>query len=358
MEPKKQKIYYRASDVVGELVESRSVAFERGMDTGFFTLDSFISFKKGYSTVIYSPPHVGKSVITLDMLVAMARRTGEKIIVYSPEYRKVSEMFFALIQTAMGKAMYGEDSDLIEDDEFIDALNFIDEHFVVLAKPPRTKGGQIKFTVKRIFTAVREAEEEYGWNFSVLFIDPFNFLDKDIEEAQLLVQEYVLEVNDKIVEFSGVLDLHTIISAHTRDMDLVYDKDADVSYYPVPHPSQIMSGQSWFRGGYQIIAYWRCPAGVIEKSTGIPYPENATDIICQKTKPYGIGKLMKSRLFFSPETHRMYELIEGKKYFANEYYATLKTLPNTATVNKSIKPNVNFDKVTKVVKTTNNNNFF
>lgn len=343
MTGKEEKIYFRAKDVLGELTQDRRTAFERGMDTSFYTLDKFISFKKGFSTVVYSPPHVGKSVITLDMLVGNARRTGEKIIVYSPEYRKVSEMFFALIQTAMGKAMYGDNSILIEDEEFMDALEFIDQHFVVLSKPPRKKGGQTKFTVSKIFGLVKAAEKEYGWKFSILFIDPFNFLDKDMEEQQMQVQEYVLEVNDKLVEFSGILDLHTIISAHTRDMDLVYDKDADVLYYPVPHPSQIMSGQSWFRGGYQIIAYWRCPAGVIEKSTGLPYPENATDIICQKSKPYGIGRLDKGRLYFDPNTHRMFELVDNRKYFANEYYIQLEKLPPEVVKNVAIKPNKKFN---------------
>lgn len=343
------KLFHRALEIKQQLLDTKGKAFKRGTLTGFHTLDAIISFIPKMTTIAYAPPHVGKSVITLDILMAIAEREGKKIVIYSPEFRRKEEMFNSLIQTRLGQTMYGEHTTDISDEDFISALSFVDEHFVILTKPKRNKEGtHEKMTMRKIYSLVSEAQIAYGWKFDFLLIDPANFVDKSNEESKMLTQDYVLEVNDMMAEFSEVLDLHTIITAHTRDIELVTDKETGITYYPVPHPSMIMSGQSWYRAGYQIIAYWRCPEGVVDKSTGIPYPPNATDVICQKSKPFGAGKLGKTRLYFNPHTHRMNEEIGGIRYSANQYYKALNpTAEPTTSANSSttsaLKPSSKFD---------------
>jgi len=339
------KNYHRAFEDPEALLNSRNTAFKKGTPTGFHLLDQIASFVPCHTTVIYAPPHVGKSVITLDILVGIAEREGKKIAIYSPEFRRKEELFQSLIQTRLSTAMYGEKADTITDEEFLEAAKFVDEHFVVLSKPKRLKDDtQEKMTLRKIYGLVKEAQDDYGWKFDFLLIDPANFIDKSQKESTMQLQDYVLDLNDMMAEFSEALNLHTIVTAHTRDMELIRDTDTGITYYPYPHPSQIMNGQSWFRASYQIIAYWRAPAGVIDKETAMPYPENATEILVQKSKPFGCGKLGKIRIFFDPLRHRMYEEIDGQKYYVNDYYkkhpakVEVKANSQKQTTNKKLVP--------------------
>lgn len=333
-----EKLYHKLSEFKDKLITTRQQVFSKGMPTGFFGLDNIMSFKKGFTTVVYSPPHVGKSVITMDLLMAQAEM-GKHVAIYSPEFRKKEELAQALIQCRLGKSFFGDSSHHITDEEFLEALEFVDKYFVILQKPKRKKdNSQEKMTMKTIYRLVSEAEQEYKVKFGFLFIDPFNFVDKNTEDTKMDIQDYVLDANDMMAEFSEILDLHTIISAHTKDMDLITDKESGIQYYPVAHPSLIMGGQSWFRSAYQIVTFWRCPVGVMDKE-GQPYPENATDVIVQKSKPFGIGKLERYRIYFDPDTFTMYELVGNRKYYRGEYGAVNEPKTSAMQPSKSWESN-------------------
>ena len=121
-------------------------------------------------------------------------------------------------------------------------------------------------------------------------------------------------------------------------------------YYPVGHPSWIMGGQSWFRSSFQILHYWRAPKGVINPTTTLPYPDNYTKLFIQKSKPFGVGKLSDTTatkgmdgLYFDPEKYVMYEKIDGKNYYRNEYYN--KVLSKVKTTSGKQNPTVQFEKI-------------
>lgn len=280
----------------------------------------------------------------MDILMAQAEM-GRNIIIYSPEYRDRKELFNALIQCRLKKTFFGKHGESITDEEYIAALQFVSDHFVIIIKPKRNKDNtQDKMSVKKIFSEVKKASDYYNMKFDFLFIDPFNYVEKDKEEKFMDTQDYVLNFYDQVAEYSGLLKLHTIISAHTRDVDLTTDKETGITYYPVLHPSTIMGGQSNYRAGFQILHYWRAPAGVMNQNLGSPYPENYNIIFNQKTKPYGTGKIGSTAdnmneqgLYFDPDTYTMYEIIDGKKYHRNEWYNKKKPSSDSA-----IKPNLNF----------------
>lgn len=328
-----EKLFFRAGELRDELIKGRAETFNRGENTGFHTLDQIASFKPQSTTVLYSPPHVGKSVITLDLLMSLAER-GKSIFLYSPEFRKVGELMQALIQTRLRKSFFGKHAMGITDEDYLAALDFVSDRFLVVKKPKRKKSNTSpRMTIPTIFNQARAAEEAYKQKINYIFLDPFNYVDKTEPQRLMQEQEYVLDANDMLAEYSEILDVHTIISAHTRDMEMSVDKDTGIKYYPVGHPSQIMGGQSWFRASYQILHLWRAPEGVSDKH-GIPYPANYTKIFNQKAKPWGSGRLGDTSetvgmdgLFFDPDTYTMYEIVEGRKYYRNEYYGVHPTTP-------------------------------
>lgn len=347
------KLFIRPAEISDKLVKSRTQAFSRGMDTGFHILDQLMSFKKKYWSLNFAPPHVGKSVITVDLLMAQAEM-GRYCCIYSPEFREESELINALIQARLHKSFFGKHANSITDDEYLEALSFINEHFVLIIKPKKNKEGtQPKMNIKKIFKEVHNAEKHYKIKFDFLYIDPANFIEKDGEQKFMETQDYVLSLCDDIAEYSKALEIHTILSAHTVKLELITDKETGKMYYGRAHSSLIMGGQSWERGGYQIYQFVRLPEGV-KDSNGLEYPANYTNVIVEKSKPFGIGKLgstgdFKNKnmdgLFFDPDTYTMYEVINGDRYYRNQYYNKVGKLKNDSAPKKSaMQPNLNFGK--------------
>lgn len=336
------KQYYKAGDVKGNVVNNKNSTFERGISTGFKTLDEIISFKLGYSTLLHAHPHTGKSIFSLDVLIGIAEREPDKkIAVYSPEFRTREEMVASVVQQKIGKAMYGQHRQDITDDDYIHAIDWVDEHFIFLERPERTKENPLApVTISDVFRLCRDAEMEYKCKINILFIDPANYISRSSEEAKMNIQDYVLHLHDTIADFSLALNVHTILSSHCRDTEMITDKDTGIKYYPIPYPSDVMGGQSNYRGGYQIIALWKHPAGVINKETGIPYRENAIEVICQKAKPMGTGTLGKRTMYWNPSTHKIEEEIAGKRYSVNEYNSLLEPQANTLKASKSFDDDI------------------
>lgn len=340
----KEVLYRRAGQFREKLVRGRKRAFERGWNTGFHVLDQIASFKKNYQTLVFAPPHVGKSVITTDLLMAQAEM-GRKICIYSPEFIDEEEMFYSLIQSRISKNLNSKHS-VITDEEFVKAINFVDEHFIMVSKPTRkADNSHTKITLEVLFRQVADAEKEYNTKFDFLFIDPMNYLERTPDDKFLQTADYVLSVYEKVTEFSKLLGLHTIMSAHTRDVEMLKDKETGIRYYDTPHPSEVVGGQSNYRAGFQILALERKPEGVLDPN-GIPYPANYTVVHCQKTKPFGVGKIENTGnivgmdgLYFDPNTFTMYEIVEGEKYYRNEYYNRGKEKPEQKS---AIQPNLDF----------------
>lgn len=343
------RIFNKAGELREKLIKGRKNAFSRGWDTGFKVLDEIASFKPKYQTLIFSAPSIGKSTITLDLLMAQAEM-GRNVCIYSPEYSDEGELLMALIQARLSKSLYGKYADKITDEEFVKALEFVDKHFVVINKP-RTKkdGNTMKMSVTNVFREVYKASKHYNMKIDIVFIDPMNYFQKDGDEKFMQIQDYVLSVYEKVTEFSNVMDLHTIMSAHTRDVELKEDKELGIRYYGILHPSEIVGGQSNYRAAMQVLHLQRAPEGVLDRD-GIPYPANYTIIHNQKVKPYGTGKIgstekrvNKDGLYFDPDTHTMYEIIDGVKYYRNEYYNKDKEIQFKQNDSESaIKPNLEF----------------
>jgi hypothetical protein len=308
------KKYFKANEFKDEVLASQNEVFSKGWSCGWDCGDSFISFKRGYTSYIYSHPAQGKTLIVNEMLMHLAKNLGLNVCIYSPETGSKKDIVWNLIQVYSGKKMYGRGAYKITTKEIDIALNFIDKHFIILEHTPFSKGSLSRFTVKDIFNQVHLAQIEYKINVDVLCIDPFNLLDREIEDDRKQIQDYVLSTLSFINAASKKMNLHTILVAHLAGDELIVDKDTGIEYSPKPHPSKLAGGQSFWRAGYQMIGIWRPPYGVVNKKTGHTYPENATWVFCQKTKPIGTGMVGYFELFYDVDTHTLYEQYGSKRF--------------------------------------------
>lgn len=332
------KAFHRALEFKEELLESRDKVIEKGIDIGFESAKDFINLKTSYSSFWYAFPYTGKTSFIFCVLMHIAKQ-GKKLCIFSPEGGSKNSLVTYLVQVYLGKKLHGKNAQKATDEEWIEALTFIDNSFVIL-DPQLVGANKIEFSAQEMFKQVYMAQKEYGWKIDFLLCDPYNMLSKTKEERTKTLADYTLESLTYINHVAREMDLHVMIAMHLRDEEMIVDKDTGVEYFKKPHPTKIANGQSVFRVMQQGVGIWRCPTGVIEQSTGIPYPENATDFFIQKNKVIGAGQTGSFRLYYDDAKQRFYEIIGGVKYYCGEYEARQKNKNKPS----AMQPNLNFGK--------------
>ena len=330
------KIYHRAGEFQQEILDSRKITFERGFDIGFYSAKNFISLKKGFTSYLYAFPFSGKTSLVFDIYMYIARTTGAKIAIYSPEAGGKNHLVSYLVQVYLGKKLHGVGSQEATDEEWLEAIKFIDEHFLLLV-PKLVGKNKILFDSKEMFNQVYQAEQEYGWKIEILLADPYNQLSKNELERKKSTADFTLENLTYMNQVAEEMDMHIQIAMHLRDEDSIIDKDTGIEYMPKPFPNKLANGQSCWRAGQIMIGMHRLPNGVVEKSTGMPYPENGTDVLVQKNKVFGAGEVGGFRLFYDVLRQKFYEIISGQHYYCGEYEALVNAEPII------IQPSTKFD---------------
>ena len=334
------KAYFRVSEFQQEVLDKREETFERGFEIGFQSAYDFLNLKKGFTSYLYAAPFSGKSSFVMDIYMYIARRYGAKCAIYSPESGGREALVSYLVQVYLGKKLHGKEAQKATDIEWMEALKFIDEHFLILA--PKIVGeGAVNFTTKEMFKQLSEACKEYGWKLDILLIDPLTMLRKDEEDRKKSIADYILDNLYYINHIAEAWKIHIQIAMHTADSENIIDKDTGLEFAAKPYPNKLHNGQNVFRTGQTMFGLWRCPAGVIDKRTGLPYPEDATDILVQKNKILGAGDIGEFRLYFDVKRQKFYEIIAGKKYYCGEYEQAQKKKEKPS----AIKPNLNFERI-------------
>lgn len=329
------KAYFRVNEFRQEVLDKRDETFERGFEIGFKSAEDYISLKKGFTSYVYSEPFSGKSSFILNTYIYIAKKYDAKIAIYSPESGGRDALVSYLCQLVMGKKLHGIGAQKASDEEWMESLDFLNEHFLIL-DPPVIGKDAVEFSAQEMFKQLATACKELGWKLDILLIDPLTMLRKSEEDRKKSIADYILDLLYYLNHIAQAWDLHIQVALHTADTDIVTDKDTGIEYASKPFPSKLHNGKNVHRTGQMMVGLWRCPAGVVEKSTGLPYPDNSTDIIIQKNKILGAGEVGAFRLYFDNAKQNFYEIIASKKYYIGEYEGLSKSSDS------AIKPNLNF----------------
>lgn len=317
MSSTKNKKYFRARECEQEVKDSINETFEKGLDCGWWCGDDYVSYKKGNTTYLYAHPAAGKTVFTVELFVHLAKNLGQKICIYSPETGGRKEMIWNIIQVYIGKRLYGKGAYKISAKEIEEGLKFAHDNFIILENVPSAEGKLDRFTVRDILNQVHLAEREYNMKVDFLCIDPFNLLDREMEDDKKAIADYVLGTLNFINYAAKKMNIHILLVAHLAGDELIVDKDTGIEYMPKPHESKLAGGQSFWRAGFQMIGLFREPYGVTAKN-GIPYEENCTQVLVQKSKPLGIGKQGMFKIYYDKDTHTLYEKYGDVKFRCGE----------------------------------------
>lgn len=323
------KYFKRVSELRSEVLEEKGTFGVRGWDTGIPEMDEIISYRKGYSTVVFSYAHHGKTQIVIDNCVYLARKYKVKTAFYLTEAGKAGEAILDVMQTLVGKSFL-----YMTDEEFEKAFNFMDRYFVFADVSKKLTD------IDSLFKEVAELKESFGIDNVV--IDHFHQLEDSPNMKYMDRADKTKYTIRAVNTNSRILDVHTFIMFHVRDTKPIQCPTSKIWYLPKPDKEELSGGQQSSYLAYNMLSIYRPVMGEdkigIVDNEGIPYSLNESIVTCAKVKPKGSARLGSRRIFFDVEKQRYYCMNKGLKHYA------VDSLPDTEKKAKppAIQPNIDF----------------
>lgn len=335
MEKEKKKIYYKISEIQHEALNKRSEAFSKGWGTGFHTVDPLISYKSGYSSIIFSYNFNGKTQFVIEECCYMAQKFGIVSVLYLTEAGDRAETILDIIQTYLRKNLAVYD---VSDDEIIAALEWANKYFIIL------DCSNSLLTVREIYQTVVDIEKTEDIKVGNLVIDHVGNVAKDEDQKFFNIADNIKYILQAVTRTSKKFNLHTFIMFHVRDTDPIKCKTTDKWYLPKPEGYMLSGGQQSGFLGQQMISVWRPISspekyGIINPDTGVPFELNETHITVTKSKPKNIGKIGTQIIYFDSDRQSYYELIGSQKYYSGDYEGLVKPMGTIS----AITPSKSFD---------------
>lgn len=288
------------SDIQDSLIEMREIGNPRGQDTGFKCLDELYSIKQGSYTFILAPPHHGKSEFAFELAFNQAEKYGKKCLIYSPETGSTEDIYAEFIHKYTGKPFYKSIPGSVDDKQFYQAINYIDEMFSIVDSDERSYG---------FSDIVKMVKDE-----KVIITDPYNELKHDMSQYGTRQDLYIEDLCGDIRRYCKKNQKHWILTLHPANQMAITDKSG-FRYFPMPMAREAAGGQALFRKAMTWINLWRPPIGLLDEY-GMSYENNLTMIKIEKAKPKGVAIKGETKLFFDWKRNRYYEF---PKLYAYEH---------------------------------------
>lgn len=302
-----------------ELTRIRNEGELIGLGTGWKSVDEIYTLKRGYPLFIAGAPHHGKSEFVFDLLLNTSIIHGWKHFVYSGESGSIADTIAELAhkyaRKPLRKKINGQENKYaMSDKEYVDAVDFISNHFYFL--DPNSE-----FTLKNFYAHAKKAEEKFGVKFDTTLIDPFNDVEEELTKHGNREDKWLKHELKRVRIESQINNRIDILVNHIADIAPQIDKDSGNRYTPVALPSEWAGGRTWHRRAFTMLLIYRT-RNFMKRENGTPCIENETWVINQKAKPKGSGKLGTVSLLWDWRENRFQEIekiIEPTKEIINFY---------------------------------------
>ena len=318
--------YFRLEQKINELKVFAEKGLEDLKSTGLDSLDQYFKLKKGYPLFVAGNPGSGKTEFIFEILINSSILYKWKHFIYCGEGGNIEHIYNELIFKYLKKPYkYANERDKL------DAEYFISEHFI-LADHDK------EFTIDEFYDLVLKCEKELGITFDTTTFDPFNDIKDEVEKYGGREDKYLAFALKQARISSKKNNRVDILINHVADVQPKNDKDTDKSYLPPALPTQWAGGRTWWRRAFTMILVYRPPT-FQKDSNGMPYAENESHIIIQKSKPKGVGKVGKASIFWDWKKNRYYCFSGNQQLYSCEKMEDY--LPKSISESK-IQPNTDF----------------
>lgn len=208
------------------LLETFRKGKKKGETTHMEELDINFKWKPTFLYTVTGYPNSGKSEALLFMSLLKAKYDDWKWLLYVPEsmssnegMMSIDEVVDTLAHIYVGQSTDPTSPQQMTEKAYIDALDFIDEHYVFLYPPE----GMV--TPAELLKYSQYVIDTYDMKFNGMIIDPWNNLKMTTRQGQLIDDMLVEELN-KIKHFLIINDMVGALVVHPRSPQV--GKDGEV----------------------------------------------------------------------------------------------------------------------------------
>lgn len=194
---------YTANDLYDSVMSLYEGTSHKQFSTGFNTLDQYWKIVKPCFTVITGTPNSGKSSLSYDIAMNLARSDDFKFVIFSPEHSLAMNVK-RLIEKYTKKPFDKMFKNRISEVELGEALVFIDQHFWFIDK--KSDSPDIDWILERAYFCAKELK------IDALIIDPYNEINPN--RTVLREDEHISVVISKIKRFNRETNTISFLVAH------------------------------------------------------------------------------------------------------------------------------------------------
>lgn len=314
-------------ELESEIIRRMSTNRKRGLDVPWNNLNDLMSWKKGYPIFIAGVGGVGKTEFLSELVLSGMIMHGFKVCWLSPEMGTPVEIQEQLIEKlARGGVLESGRDNSLNHETVVKITNWLHKYVRIIDPTDGWKETMDGMTmnIENLFKQIKEEEKQLNAKFDIIVIDPFNELDWDTSNIMTAVKGEI----DALLWWAKKHDYIPILCNHANDVkQLAYKSESDGKTYMVTPPvkkEQWAYGSQWGRKGYQMILVYEPHEAVVrdlamngdhECQHSKEHYFNMREIYIQKSKPKGVGKTGKVRMFYDAQTQRYYayDIAAGKQ---------------------------------------------
>ena len=315
-----QKITISPIELHDTIIQRMHTNRRRGLDTAWTNANEFISLKKGYPLFVAGLGGVGKTEIILDIMINASIMHKWTWLILSPEMGTAEEILEQIIEKMSGGEQLNVNSDNpIAKEKVAKIINWANKHFRILdpLRNWKEKMSDMALNIENFFQMAKREEQILKGKFDGVLIDPFNELDIALGGGKTMTT--VKNELDALLWWTRKNNYFTILTNHVNDKQEIRDKDDEGFFFwtPPTKKEEWAYGQQFARKAYQMVLVYNphqrlqtnlALDGDREMEHSIQNYHNVREFLVQKTKPKGVGKTGKFRLFFDYKTQRYYNL--------------------------------------------------
>jgi len=195
----------------------------------------------GQLTALSAAPNSGKTDFLVSTSIRLAHLHGAKIGIMSPETGSAAELYDTIAKSYLGKLtsraeaqgqpIAAERLGVATDDEFMQAMKFVAQHFFAYSCEDAA------MRTEQLLATAEQLVQRHGIN--MLFVDPYNFLEdafSDPQNAREMMSEHLNKNLQKIKHWAYKLDVHVVLVPHPKAL---------APFVPMEDYGQINGGAAW-----------------------------------------------------------------------------------------------------------------